>query len=158
MVYVFSIVSGRFNFATGEVFIIKLFTAFINQVTALCARAALRAVEAPNPQGLEFFEKNIRPLFAAKCEKCHSAQNGKSKGALTLDTRAGWERGGETGPAITPGKPETSLLIKAVSWTDDELKMPPKDAGGKLPDAQIELLKQWMRSGRARFRAKRRPW
>src|SRR5258705_12613914 len=111
--------------------------------TALCVIAVMfllpsfnvPAADALNKSDVEFFEKNIRPLLAEKCCKCHSAELGKSKGALTLDTRAGWLRGGEGGPAIVPGKPDASLLIKAISWTDADLKMPPKKEGGKLTDA-----------------------
>lgn len=102
---------------------------------------------AADPAGLEFFEKNIRPLLAEKCYKCHSIEKGKSKGALTLDTRAGWQKGGEGGPSIVPGKPESSLLYKAVTWTDDDTKMPPKEEGGKLPDAKVALIKKWIEMG-----------
>ncbi len=111
------------------------------------ARRASGKDEAPNKSDIEFFEQNIRPLLADKCYKCHSAELGKSKGALTLDTREGLLRGGETGPAIIAGKPEISLLIKAVSWADEDLKMPPKKEGGKLSDAQIAVLTKWVAMG-----------
>ena len=94
-----------------------------------------------------FFEKNIRPLLAEHCLKCHDGSNGKSKGGLTLDTRAGWEKGGDTGPAIVPGKPEDSLLLKALSYTNDDVKMPPKKEGGKLADEKIELVRAWIAMG-----------
>ena len=97
-----------------------------------------------NAAGNEFFEKNIRPLLADKCYTCHSAANGKARGGLQLDTRSGWQKGGSHGPAIVPGKPDTSLLIKAVGYADENLQMPPS---GELADAQIAALKQWVVMG-----------
>jgi len=73
---------------------------------------------------LEFFEAKVRPLLAEHCYDCHGGE--KTKGGLALDTRAGWQKGGDSGAAIVPGKPEESLLIKAVRYEDEDLAMPPK--------------------------------
>jgi hypothetical protein len=97
--------------------------------------------------GLVFFESNIRPILAVHCYDCHSSEEGVSKGGLTLDTRAGWEMGGDSGPAIVAGKVEESLLIKAVRYTDADLAMPPKKKGGKLPASHIAKLEQWVAMG-----------
>lgn len=97
--------------------------------------------------GLVFFESNIRPILAEHCYDCHSSEEGVSKGGLTLDTRAGWEMGGDSGPAIVAGKVEESLLIKAVRYTDADLAMPPKKKGGKLPASHIAKLEQWVAMG-----------
>jgi len=93
----------------------------------------------------EFFENKIRPIFANNCYKCHSPQATKIKGGLFLDTREGLLKGGDTGPAIVPGDPEKSLLIKAVRYTDEDLQMPPK--GQKLSDDQIADLVTWVKMG-----------
>src|SRR6266545_1743064 len=93
----------------------------------------------------QFFESKIRPVLADNCYKCHSQQAEKIKGGLLLDTREGVLKGGETGPAILPGDPEKSLLIKAVRYTDPDLQMPPKDK--KLSDAQIADLVAWVKMG-----------
>ncbi len=95
------------------------------------------------PQQTQFFESKIRPIFAAKCAKCHSAADGKSKGGLVLDTREGWAKGGDNGPAIVSGNPAKSLVIKAVSYSDPDLQMPPK--GEKLSDAEIADLTAWIK-------------
>ena len=95
----------------------------------------------------DFFESKIRPILTERCLKCHSTEHGKTQGGLALDTKQGWEKGGESGPAITPGDIESSLLIRAVLYGDDGAQMPPEDAGGKLPDAEIALLKQWVQQG-----------
>src|SRR6185369_5188118 len=87
--------------------------------------AALAAQTVPSPEGIAFFEKNIRPLLAANCYGCHSARLDKPMGGLLLDSRAGMLRGGKSGvAAIVPGKPDDSLLLSAVLGKS-ELKMPP---------------------------------
>ncbi|MEK6262099.1 MAG: PSD1 and planctomycete cytochrome C domain-containing protein [Planctomycetota bacterium] len=95
----------------------------------------------------DFFEKKIRPLLAERCGSCHSAAKGKTRGGLALDTREGWQQGGDSGAAIVPGKPEESLLIRAVRYRDDGPQMPPKEMGGKLAEAEINLLVDWVRRG-----------
>ena len=99
---------------------------------------------AAEPGGGEFFENHVRPLLIQNCYKCHSAEAGKAKGELLLDTRAGLLKGGDAGPAIVPGNPKESLLLKAVSYENDDLQMPPKN---KLPDNDIEKLTQWIEMG-----------
>ena len=91
--------------------------------------------------GLEFFEKRIRPVLVEHCYECHS-QGKKKQGGLLLDTRAGIRRGGDTGPAIVPSKPEESLLISAIRHQDFE--MPPK---GKLPGRVIRDFVRWVQIG-----------
>ena len=88
------------------------------------------------------FEQRIRPLLIANCIDCHGPD--KQKGGLRLDFRAGWQTGGDSGPAITPGKLDASRLIRAISYSDRDLKMPPK---GKLKDSEIADLKLWIESG-----------
>jgi hypothetical protein len=99
----------------------------------------------PTPAQLQFFENRIRPVLVQNCYKCHSQQAEKIKAGLLLDSREGVLKGGENGPAIVPGDPNKSLLIKAVRYTDADLQMPPK--GNKLPDAVIADLEAWVRMG-----------
>jgi hypothetical protein len=100
---------------------------------------------APTPAQLQFFESRIRPVLADNCYKCHSRQADKIKASLLVDTRDGLLTGGDSGPAIVPGDPDKSLLIKAVRYADADLKMPPK--GKKLSDAQIADLVAWVKMG-----------
>ncbi len=95
-------------------------------------------------EGIQFFEKEIRPLLHQHCYECHSTEMGKAKGGLVLDSRVGWEKGGDSGAAIVPGDPEASLLIRAVSYSDGDLKMPPKY---RLPDVERVALAKWVKSG-----------
>ncbi len=64
-----------------------------------------------------------------------------------LDSRAGLVLGGNTGPAIVPGKPDDSLLIQAIRYDDEDLQMPPRDHGGMLTTQQIADLTEWVRRG-----------
>src|SRR4051812_2805612 len=93
----------------------------------------------------DFFENKIRPVLVQECYKCHSQQAPKLKGSLSLESREGWAKGGDTGPAIVPGNPDASLLIKAVRYTNEDLQMPPK--GHKLSDAQIADFESWVKMG-----------
>jgi len=92
----------------------------------------------------EFFERKIRPALVMYCYECHAADSKKLGGELLLDSRDGLRKGGDSGPAIQAGEPDHSLLIKAVRYTDDNVKMPPK---GKLPDTVIADLESWVKNG-----------
>jgi hypothetical protein len=106
------------------------------------------ATAEPTKEQAAFFENKIRPILSENCYKCHSLEKGKSKGGLTLDTRDGVLKGGEDGPAIKGGEPTDSPLIKAVRYQDKDLQMPPsKDGGGKLSDADIAALTEWVKMG-----------
>src|SRR3954469_19190419 len=94
--------------------------------------AVICQVARADDAGIEFFEKKIRPVLVEHCLKCHATDSKKIGGGLLLDHRDGARKGGDSGAAVEPGKPETSLLIKAIRYDDDSLKMPPK---GKLPAA-----------------------
>ncbi len=115
----------------------------------LLSAGASRAAAQPagsDSAGLEFFEKKVRPVLVEHCYKCHSAQAKKVKGGLLLDSREGLLRGGDTGPALVPGKPEQSRLIEAIGYKNVDLQMPPK---GKLPDPVIADLTRWVQTGAA---------
>ncbi|HEY5079916.1 MAG TPA: PSD1 and planctomycete cytochrome C domain-containing protein, partial [Opitutaceae bacterium] len=108
----------------------------------IAATPAAPAISAPD---LQFFEARIRPVLADRCYKCHSRLADKIKGGLMLDTREGMLHGGDTGPAISPGKPEDSLIIDAIGYKDADLQMPPK--GERLSDGEVADLTQWIRMG-----------
>ena len=103
-----------------------------------------RTVAAPD---VEFFEKKIRPVLAEHCYACHSATSKKLKGGLRADSREGLLKGGETGPAIVPGKPGASRLLEAMSHRDPDLTMPPKKP--KLPAAVLADFERWIKDGAA---------
>lgn len=90
------------------------------------------------------FSESVLPLLKKHCYECHSHGADAAEGGLVLDSRAGWELGGDSGPAIVPGSPEKSLLIKAVEYSDAELQMPPDS---KLSASEIAILKKWIVDG-----------
>jgi hypothetical protein len=94
--------------------------------------------------GYDFFEKKIRPILVQHCYPCHSKQSNKQRGGLLLDSRAGLLEGGDNGPAIVPGKPADSLLLKAIKHTSPKLKMP---RDGKLAPEAIADLEHWITIG-----------
>ncbi|MDB5295744.1 MAG: hypothetical protein JWO31_1727, partial [Phycisphaerales bacterium] len=100
---------------------------------------------AEDPDAVAFFEKKIRPVLVENCYNCHSADT-NAKGGLRVDDRVGLLSGGNTAAAIVPGKPGDSLLLKAVSYTDDGLKMPPKK---QLSAEQVADLTTWIQNGAA---------
>lgn len=108
---------------------------------------------AEEAKDLEFFEKKIRPALVENCIKCHSETDKKVKGGLALDSKEGIARGGETGPAIVPGKPELSLLVKVINY-DGDMKMPPK---GKLPPEVVADITKWVKMGAPDPRTNNKP-
>jgi hypothetical protein len=97
----------------------------------------------PSREGVEFFEKRIRPLLDSQCLACHGAKT--PAGGLRLDTREGLLKGGNSGQSvILPGDPERSLLIKAIRYNDAKLQMPPT---GRLSPEQIADFETWIRIG-----------
>ena len=99
---------------------------------------------AVTPQQIEFFESRIRPVLAQDCYECHS-EAGKKKGGLLLDSRAGWQKGGESGDVIVVGDANKSLLIQAIRHEHEDIKMP--KAGAKLDDKVIADFERWINEG-----------
>ncbi|MFO0429067.1 MAG: PSD1 and planctomycete cytochrome C domain-containing protein [Planctomyces sp.] len=88
------------------------------------------------------FESHIRPLLIDKCQQCHGPE--KQEGGLRLDSAAGWQKGGDSGPSIVPGDPESSLLFRAIRYDDPDRQMPPS---GQLSSSQIRDVETWIRDG-----------
>jgi len=107
---------------------------------------SLSAAGTFSPEHLTFFENKIRPVLADHCYKCHAVSSEKVKAALYLDTREGFLKGGDTGPAIIPGDPAQSLLIEVIHYQDPDMAMPPKT---KLPDPVIADFETWVKNGAA---------
>ncbi|MDF1811327.1 MAG: PSD1 and planctomycete cytochrome C domain-containing protein [Verrucomicrobiales bacterium] len=105
----------------------------------------LHAQDAPLTQEqLAFFESKIRPVLADACYECHSNEGGRVKGGLALDTREALFLGGDSGDAVVPGHPDDSLLWAAISYTDPDYEMPPKN---RLDPAIVSDFKKWIEMG-----------
>ncbi|MFN5330101.1 MAG: PSD1 and planctomycete cytochrome C domain-containing protein [Planctomycetota bacterium] len=97
------------------------------------------------PVDTAFFENRVRPVLVEHCGKCHGIGEGaKVKGGLRLDSRQALLTGGDNGPAIVLGKPETSRLVTALEYLDSDLQMPPR---GKLPANVIADMRAWISAG-----------
>ncbi len=114
------------------------------RLLTLAALAATLAV-AQSPE-IEFFESNIRPVLVEKCVVCHSSELAQPMGGLRLDSQEGLLTGGQSGPALVPGEPQSSLIVEALTYKSASLKMPPT---GKLSDAVIEDFRTWISQGAA---------
>ena len=127
-----------------QISIIALFLTFM----APSVKAVDGESENANSEQIEFFESKIRPILVQHCYECHSAQSGEDlEGGLFLDSRMGWQKGGDSGPAIIPGDADESLVMHAVRYQEDVVSaMPPSS---KLSEDQIKLLAQWIRDGAA---------
>ncbi len=93
-------------------------------------------------EGIEFFEKRIRPVLVEHCYKCHSTESKSPKGGLLLDTRAATLQGGDSGHAVVPHDPDESLLLSALRF--ESFEMPPS---GQLDDSIIEDFETWIEMG-----------
>jgi mono/diheme cytochrome c family protein len=101
---------------------------------------------AADPAGVAFFEQKVRPVLVEHCYGCHSAGAKKLKGNLYLDSKAGWETGGDSGEAvIVPGDPDGSLFIRTIRHLEEDMEMPPKKP--KLPEPVIADLVAWVKMG-----------
>jgi cytochrome c553 len=118
----------RFKILAGMTWLLAAFSLLANTTVA-------------GEPALDLFEKSIRPTLIAKCLRCHGTE--KQEGGLQLDSRRGWMTGGDTGPAILPGRPSASLLLKAIRYEGD-LEMPPD---GKLPERTIAAFEKWVDQG-----------
>jgi hypothetical protein len=117
----------------------RVWLGFLSAVVLLAAPPARAA--SPPAEGAAFFENQVRPLLVQACFKCHGPK--KQEAGLRLDARATLIKGGDSGPAVVPGDPAKSLLIRAVGH-EATPKMPP---GKKLPEQQIAVLTRWVQMG-----------
>src|SRR5262245_12830137 len=83
------------------------------------------AAASVTPEGVEVFEKHIRPVLVERCYACHSDRTKKPMSDLRLDSRAGMLAGGQNGIVLVPGDPEKSRLLRAIRYKDKDLQMPP---------------------------------
>ena len=105
--------------------------------------AGISSAAAPSTEGIDFFEKRVRPVLIEKCYECHS-EGKKTKGGLALDSREALLHGGDSGVVLVASEPDKSKLIEAVRYKNRDLQMPPK---GALSAQQIADLEAWVKMG-----------
>ena len=120
---------------------------FLLTAIAVFVLATMQTVAAnaePTPEAVEFFEKRIRPVLVEQCYECHSAESGKARGGLKVDSRDALVRGGDSGPSVVAKSLDKSVLYQALLYHDDGWQMPPK---GKLPQSTIDDFRRWILMG-----------
>ncbi|HEY2839788.1 MAG TPA: DUF1553 domain-containing protein [Pirellulales bacterium] len=127
--------------------IIELLALLLAAVAPVCAQQPTKQPteppSKPSAEQVTFFEREIRPLLATHCFKCHSES--KQQGSLRLDSREAILTGGDLGPAAEPGDPAASRLMEVIGYAAD-LRMPPT---GKLNEREIAVLARWVKEGMA---------
>jgi len=113
----------------------------LGRISAVIFCTLALEVSAATPAEQHFIEK-VKPLLDSRCVSCHGPD--KVKAGLRLDSRPAVLKGGESGPAMVPGKPAESLLLQAVMHTKKDLEMPPKE---KLTTNDVAVLRQWIVDG-----------
>ncbi|WP_193211526.1 PSD1 and planctomycete cytochrome C domain-containing protein [Luteolibacter marinus] len=107
--------------------------------------ASSGAVES---DGVQFFREEVKPILEQNCFKCHGGLDEKGtpkvRGGLQLISRRGLLQGGDHGAVFDEAEPDRSLLLRAVSYEDENLQMPPR---GKLADSDREKLRRWLSMG-----------
>lgn len=106
------------------------------------AGASVGPLPAEEPD--DFYKQRIEPVLKGSCFECHSHASSEASGQLMLDSMPGMTGGGTRGAAVVPGKPDESWLLKALSYEDSELQMPPD---GKLPEAVVQDFRTWIAGG-----------
>jgi hypothetical protein len=109
--------------------------------------ALVTIANADEAAATELFESKVRPIFVERCQKCHG--EGEQWAGLRLDSGSRILTGGDSGPAVIPGKPDESLLLQRVTEPDDDLRMPPAETGPRLDSVQIDALRRWIELGAA---------
>ena len=113
-------------------------------LTLLAAFTGGAVCAAGEEEDRRFFDDKILPRLKTHCFECHAKEAEEIKGGLRLDTREALRDGGDSGPIVTPGDPERSLLIKVLRYAEDDRQMPPR---GKLEQAIIDDFVEWVRRG-----------
>jgi hypothetical protein len=127
--------------------LLQIVAALFAVCAATMARPLVAAEATPADASAErerFFTTKVAPVLKERCYACHSHAAKKDSGSLMLDSRGAMLTGGDSGPALVPGKPDESLLITAVKYDEEYPKMPPK---GKLADDEIAVLIEWVKQG-----------
>ncbi len=115
---------------------------FVLRSWIICGCWFLFSHEVEADDGIAFFESRIRPLLVERCIECHGEK--KQESGLRLDSRVGWQAGGDQGAVIVAGDAAASRLMAAVRYADENLKMPPSN---KLSEREIEDLATWIQRG-----------
>ena len=124
--------------------LIALLTTFVGACAVQARLTPEQVAKLPAPAKAQVdFARDVKPIFDTACVKCHG--KGKDKGGFSLETRATFLKGGDSGAPVAAGQSAGSLLIELVSGFDPDTVMPKK--GSKLKDEQVAVLRAWIDQG-----------
>ena len=106
---------------------------------------ATAAAPIANLDSALVFEQVVLPVLKTKCGNCHNPA--KRKGGLVVLTKEDLLKGGKNGPAVVPGKPDSSLLLKAIHLPLEEKKHMPPKGKPQLSGTEKQLLDWWLQAG-----------
>lgn len=115
----------------------------LNLFALICTLSAASGQTIDEDSSETFFRESVLPILQSRCYGCHSHNSGQMESDLALDWKSGWEKGGTRGPAIRPGNPEDSLLMRVVEHLEPDLKMPDE----QIPASEREILRKWIQQG-----------
>lgn len=117
-------------------------------VIVIAAAGTAISAAATEPEGVEFFRDEVKPILEEHCFRCHGGTDDKGhpkvRGGLQLLSRKGLLMGGDHGPAIDEAEPAKSVLLEVLSYQNEELQMPPR---GKLPEEDLAKITRWVEMG-----------
>lgn len=115
----------------------------MNLFALICTLSVASGQTIDEDSSETFFRESVLPILQSRCYGCHSHDSGHMESDLALDWKSGWEKGGTRGPAIRPGNPEASLLMRVVEHLEPDLKMPDE----QIPASEREILRKWIQQG-----------
>ena len=121
------------------------FSAFVSLIPFVFAIGS-SAARAESPPAVDF-ARDVRPIFADFCFRCHGPDAKRRQADVRLDVRDEATRAAKSKRTpISPGKPEASELVRRILADDDDI-MPPRETGQSLTAAQKETLRRWIAEG-----------
>ncbi len=124
---------------------VAIVAALMGMIVGARSSRAEDAPVPPAPHHLEHFERHVRPMLVEQCQGCHGPD--KQWAGLRLDSLAAVLSGGDTGPALVLGRPDQSELFRRLRHADEEVRMPPPEAGERLTAAEIGAIEAWIVAG-----------
>ncbi len=126
--------------------VLAVAASLLNGFTAVAIAEDVANAPLPLPDVVEF-NRDVRPILSDNCFFCHGPDKNKREAGLRLDTETGLHPGGEHIGVIAPGHPDHSELIRRITSSDEDKKMPPTKSGKSLTDRDVQLLKKWIEQG-----------
>jgi hypothetical protein len=120
---------------------------FTFSLTVFLSTFRINAAGAEEPVRPVDFDRDIRPILSDKCFTCHGPDEQQRASGLRLDVRESAFAARDGKMAIVPNDLNASVLHQRITSTDADQKMPPKDSGQELSDAEIQLLTRWIQEG-----------